>query len=167
MVVLKEISAIFGTAEVNLSVFYALYLSAGQHGHSPSDTRALQRSTERTCLILLSVPNVLATALVLLEQDQAHLSVLGLGITSFSRMTPPDWVRHSYVALFQLTTYLPTAFITMSYHLSLIRLSSCVTRTPWGKRPCWRHSLCLLIILQRVCHIKVLNTKFCEYIGTK
>lgn len=81
MVVLKAILAIFGTAEVNLSVYYILYLSAGQHSHDPAGIPALKRSTERTCLIFLSMPNVLATDLVLLAQ--AHLSVLSLGITSF------------------------------------------------------------------------------------
>lgn len=170
MVVLKAILAIFGTAEVNLSVYYILHLSAGQHSHDPAGIPALKRSTERTCLIFLSMPNVLATDLVLLAQ--AHLSVLSLGITSFWRMIPPDWVRYSCMTLFQLPTYLTTAFITVCYQYDTGLTDLCLflwdKKLHEGSGPTdVTHYVSSSFYTGPVYHIKVLNKKFSERIGTK
>lgn len=170
MVVLKAILAIFGTAEVNISIYSILHLSAGQHSHDPADSPALKRSTERTCLIFLSMPNVLATDLELLEQ--ACLSVLSLGITSCRRMIPPDWVRYSCMALFQLTMYLTTAFIAAYYQyntgLTDLSLFLCDKKLHEGRGPTdVTRYVSSSFYAGPVFHIKVLNRKFSERIGTK
>ena len=57
MIVLKEISAILGTGEVNLC-FIFLYTGEGQHGYGPADVSTLKGTERTTCLTCLSVPKL-------------------------------------------------------------------------------------------------------------
>lgn len=68
----------------------------------PSRCFNLEKSTERTiCLTSLSVPKLLITDLVSLDQGQAHLSVLNIG-TASSRITPSRLSEYSYWPFFSL-----------------------------------------------------------------
>ena len=54
MIVLKEISAMLGTREVNLC-FIFLYTGEGQHGYGPADVLALKRVQKGQHVLLPSL----------------------------------------------------------------------------------------------------------------